>query len=199
VLNPSEQVVVDVRPHWWFLVAPVATLVVVIAGSVVAAAESAPSWAIWMALVALALAAGFLIHRYVRWTSTRLVVTTSRLIRRTGVLSRRVQEIPMAALTDVSYRQSLWDRIIGAGDLVLESAGRDSQEVFPDLPRPARIQQQIVNQIDQGRNLLGGPPVRAPAVTSIPDQIEQLDGLRQRGLLTDAEFDAKKAELLKRL
>lgn len=199
MLNPSEQVVVDVRPHWWFLVAPVATLVVVIAGSVVAAAESAPSWAIWMALVALALAAGFLIHRYVRWTSTRLVVTTSRLIRRTGVLSRRVQEIPMAALTDVSYRQSLWDRIIGAGDLVLESAGRDSQEVFPDLPRPARIQQQIVNQIDQGRNLLGGPPVRAPAVTSIPDQIEQLDGLRQRGLLTDAEFDAKKAELLKRL
>ena len=58
----------------------------------------------------------------------------------------------------------------------------------------------IAVQVDQvRRQQLAGPPVRGAAEPSIPDQIEQLDGLRQRGVLTDAEFDAKKAELLKRL
>jgi len=200
VLNPGEEVVLDVRPHWWYLTAPVAILVVVIVGSLVAVIESAPSWAVWTAVAALALAATFLLHRYARWTSTRLVVTTSRLIRRTGVVSRSGREIPLSSLTDISYRQNLWDRIIGAGDVLLESAGRDSQEVFPDLPRPAQIQQVIAVQVDQvRRQQLAGPPVRGAAEPSIPDQIEQLDGLRQRGVLTDAEFDAKKAELLKRL
>jgi len=199
VLNPGEEVVVDVRPHWWYLTAPVAILVVVIVGSLIAAVESAPSWAVWLAVAALVVSVAFLLHRYARWTSTRLVVTTSRLIRRTGVLSRSGREIPLAALTDISYHQNVWDRIIGAGDLLLESAGRDGQEVFPDLPHPGQIQQQIAAQVDQARGQLNGPPLRRPTETSIPAQIEQLDALRQRGLITDAEFEAKKAELLHRL
>src|SRR3974390_2019952 len=96
MLNPGEQVVIDVRPHWWYLVAPVTVLLIVIAGSLYAA-FAAPAWTDWVALVVLVLAAGWLLRRYVRWTSTRLVVTTSRLIRRTGVLARTGREIPLAA------------------------------------------------------------------------------------------------------
>jgi uncharacterized membrane protein YdbT with pleckstrin-like domain len=199
MLNSGEEVVVDVRPHWWYLTTPIAVLVVVIAASVFAAVKSAPSPAIWAALAALVLSASWLLHRYSRWTSTRLVVTTSRLIRRTGVLSRRGREIPLVALTDVSYRQTIFERIIGAGDLLLESAGREGREVFPDLPRPAQIQREIANQVDQIRRQVGGPPLQAAPASSIPVQIEQLDGLRRRGLITDAEFEAKKAQLLDRL
>jgi membrane protein YdbS with pleckstrin-like domain len=199
MLNPGEEVVLDVRPHWWYLTAPVAVLVIVIVGSLYTAI-AAPSWTDWVALVVLVLAAGWMLHRYIRWTSTRLVVTTSRLIRRTGVLSRTGREIPLAALTDVSFRQTLWGRVIGEGDLLLESAGRDGREVFPDLPHPADIQREIANQVDQLRRQIAGPPVRTvPEAFSISDQIEQLDGLRRRGLITDAEFEAKKIELLDRL
>ena len=141
----------------------------------------------------------WLVGRYIRWVSTSLVVTTSRLIRRTGVLARSGREIPLAALTDISYHQRLLQRLIGAGDLLLESAGRQGQEVFPDLPRPGPH--------PAGRSPLrstgsGGRPRRSGAAAepwSIPAQIEQLDGLRRRGLITDAEFQAKKAQLLDRL
>jgi membrane protein YdbS with pleckstrin-like domain len=202
LLNDGEEVVIDVRPHWWYIAGPVVVLAVVIAGGVAVAVASVPSWVDWVEIAALALAAAWMIGRYARWASTSLVVTTSRLIRRTGVLARNCREIPLAALNDISYHQSLLERVIGAGDVLLESAGREGQEVFPDLPHPARIQQGIATQVDRVRQ---GPAAAVPASPtggvewSIPTQIEQLDGLRRRGLITDAEFQAKKTELLDRL
>jgi membrane protein YdbS with pleckstrin-like domain len=215
LLNDGEEVVVDVRPHWWYLAGPVVALAAVIAGAVAAAVESAPTWVTWVAVGALVLAAAWLIGRYIRWASTSLVVTTSRLIRRTGVLARNGREIPLAALTDISYHQSLLERVIGAGDVLLESAGREGQEVFPDLPGPARIQQAIAVQVDRLRRRGGptgptwltgptggamdGPTSASGTGFSISAQIEELDGLRRRGLISDAEFEAKKTELLDRL
>jgi hypothetical protein len=178
---------------------------------------------IWIVVAALVVAAGWLLARYLRWATTRLIITTSRLIHRTGVLTRRGREIPLTALTDISYEQSIFERIIGAGDILLESAGRDSQEIFPDLPRPARIQNEIYRQVDRARSrAYTGPPSGAPPYgqqpqppygqppydptreqqtvpLSISDQLAQLDDLRRRGLISPDEFRAKKADLLDRL
>jgi uncharacterized membrane protein YdbT with pleckstrin-like domain len=174
-------------------------LAVVIVGAVMVAVNSVPSAVDWITIGALALAVMWLVGRYTRWVSTSLVVTTSRLIRRNGVLARSGREIPLAALTDVSYHQRLLQRLIGAGDLLLESAGRQGQEVFPDLPRPARIQLAIATQVDRARGQASQGGSGGTGPWSIPAQIEQLDGLRRRGLITDAEFQAKKAQLLDRL
>jgi uncharacterized membrane protein YdbT with pleckstrin-like domain len=199
LLTDGEEVVVDVRPHWWYLAGPVVVLGVVIIGAISAAVLAAPSWLDWVAIVALALAVVWLVGRYIRWASTSLVVTNHRLISRTGIFVRTSREIPLPALTDISYRQTLLERVIGAGDVLLESAGRQGHEVFPDLPRPARIQQAIVVQLDQIRHGSRPDSNSAPVAWSIPAQIEQLDALRQRGLITDAEFQTKKTELLGRL
>jgi uncharacterized membrane protein YdbT with pleckstrin-like domain len=186
-------VVVDVRPHWWFLAGPVAVLAAVIGGSVAAIVAGVPGWVKWILLVVLVVAVGWMVGRYLRWYTTRLIVTSTRIIDRRGILRRSGREIPLTALSDIGYRQTIFDRVIGAGDVVIESAGRDGQEVFPDLRHPARIQNEIYSQMQRNR------PGSAPAPTSIPDQIDQLDRLRQRGVITDDEFAAKKADLLKRL
>lgn len=226
LLNEGEEVVVDVRPHWWYLAGPVTVLVLVAAGAIAVAVASTPNWVIWILVAALVVAAVWLVGRYVRWANTRLIITTSRLIHRTGVLTRRGREIPLSALTDISYEQSLFERIIGAGDILIESAGRDSQEVFPDLPRPTRIQNEIYRQVDRARSrMYGQPQYGAPppydqqpppydqtpsplydatreqrtVPLSIAEQLEQLDDLRRRGLISPEEFRAKKADLLDRL
>lgn len=188
--------VVDVRPHWWFLAGPVAVLAVVIAGAVTAWVEGAPGWADWVTVAALAVAAMWLVGRYVRWSTTRMVVTTSRIMDRRGVLGRVGREIPIGSLTDIGYRQRLFQRIIGAGDVVVESAGRDGQEVFRDLPHPAEVHNEIYAQLDRIRR--GAGPGPGPAA-SIPQQIDQLDQLRRRGVITEEEFALKKAQLLDRL
>jgi membrane protein YdbS with pleckstrin-like domain len=194
-LVAGEDVVVDVRPHWWYLAGPVVALAVVIAGAITALVESAPTWTNWLLVVVLAVAVVWLVGRYLRWVSTRLIVTTTRIIERRGILGRSGREIPLRALTDIGYHQSIFERIIGAGDVIIESAGREGQEVFADLPHPAAIHNEIYAQMQQPRP--GGPGGTGTA--SIPEQIDQLDQLRRRGVITEEEFAAKKADLLGRL
>jgi membrane protein YdbS with pleckstrin-like domain len=192
-LAPGESVVVEVRPHWWYLAGPTVLLVVVIAGAITALVESVPGWADWVILVVLALAVLWLVGRYLRWVTTRLVVTTSRIVDRRGILGRAAREIPLSAITDIGYRQTIFERIIQAGDVMIESAGREGREVFPDLPRPASIHNEIYLAMQRSRGAM------APAPPTIPEQIDQLDRLRRRGVITEEEFSAKKAELLGRL
>jgi membrane protein YdbS with pleckstrin-like domain len=195
-LNQGEEVVIDTHPHWWYLAGPVTVMVVVIAGAATGAIEHAPSWAGWLSLVALAVSVVWLLGRYAKWRTTRLIVTNRRLIERRGFFGRRGREIPLLALSDVSFHQTLFERLIGAGTVVIESAGRDSRENFPDLPHPGHIHDEIYNQIDTARrSYQGGGPREA----SIPEQIDQLDQLRRRGVISDSEFEAKKSQLLNRL
>lgn len=99
--------------------------------------------------------------------------------------------------------------MVGAGDLSIESAGERGTNTFHNIRRPAVVQKEIYVQIEANENRkfdrFRGPgpdagPTDATAVQgSIPDQIEQLSALHQRGVISDAEFQAKKAELLDRM
>jgi hypothetical protein len=78
---------------------------------------------------------------------------------------------------------------------VIESAGRDSRETFPDLPHPGAIHDEIYKQLDAARRSYqssGSQP-------SIPEQIDQLDQLRRRGVISEDEFQEKKSRLLDRM
>lgn len=155
-LAEGEEVVVDVRPHWWYLSGPTVVLVVVISGALTALVDAAPSWVAVLTAVAIAVAAVWLLGRYIRWTTTRLLLTTNRVIERRGVLSRVSREIPLLAITDIRCRRTIFERVIGSGDVILESAGRDSEEVFSDLPRPAEIQGAIYAQMEGRRAARAG-------------------------------------------
>jgi membrane protein YdbS with pleckstrin-like domain len=150
-LNPGEQLAIDVRPHWKYLAGPIFAVAVVVVGSVVALVEDVPHWAEIALAVLLVLCLVWLLGRYIKWVTTSFVVTTERLILRKGVLHRTVREILLDRLTDITNNQTLLDRILGCGDILLESPGRDSPEVFPDLPHPVRIQNEIYRLINQRR------------------------------------------------
>lgn len=95
------------------------------------------------------------------------------------------------------------ERIIGAGDLGIESAGERGSETFEDVRKPAIVQNEIYRQMEANSSRIhGGGRQAAPtqeAAGSIPEQIEKLDELRKRGVISDQEFAAKKAELLNRM
>lgn len=209
LLNEGEEVALDIHPHWWFLAGRVATLIVVVLLGGVALGLSAPSWADDIWLVALALALLWLFVRYLRWTTTSLVVTSDRIILRDGILSRRGREIPLEHLNDISFHQSLFERMIGAGSLLFESAGRDSGEQVPCIPKPAEVQNEVYRRMNSARDRTPvdfhwqpGPAAAAAASAqpaanvSVADELERLDALRRRGVLTDQEFDQQKARLL---
>jgi membrane protein YdbS with pleckstrin-like domain len=170
LLNPGEQVAINVRPHWKYLFLPAFATVVALAGSIAVLVANAPQWAEIVLGVVLVVCLVWLFGRYLRWTTTTFVVTTERLILRRGVLKRTGREILLDRLTDITTNQSFLDRILRCGDVLIESPGRDSPETFPDLPHPTSIQNEIYRLIEQRRGGVtqggagGWAPGAAPGV-----------------------------------
>jgi len=116
-------------------------------------------------------------------------------------------EIPLERINNINFHQRIIDRIIGAGDLDIESAGRDGQSHFDFVRHPDGVQHEIYRQME-GRNMptqfaapaaADVPAPAAPAPASVPDQIEQLAHLRDQGHITPEEYEQKKSELLGRM
>ena len=205
LLLEGESVHVDLRPHWWFFIGPALAGIPVLAlGWVVLQLEGdiaqAAAWAYVLLVVAWA---AWLGGRMARWATTHFVVTSDRIVFRTGVLSKHGRDIPLERVNDITSNQTFFERIIGAGDLLIESAGERGQQTFSDIPHPDHVQQEIYRQMEgnAARAMSAGvrPAPAAPATPSVTEQISALADLRDRGAISETEFEAKKAELLKRL
>ena len=196
LLNEGEQVILDLIPHWSTLAVPVAVLLAVLAATI-AGETFNRDLGLGLAVVLLAVIA-WVALRVVRRQTTNLVLTTDRLIHRVGVVAKRGKEIPLERINDIAYHQSVFERLIGTGDLSIESAGARSRETFGDIPRPAMVQNEIYRQMEACA-IRRTDRAAGPRDLTVPEQLEKLDELRQRGIITWAEFDAKKQQLLDRL
>jgi uncharacterized membrane protein YdbT with pleckstrin-like domain len=158
------------------------------------------------------------VGRVLRWTTTHFVLTTERLIFRSGVVAKFGREIPLERINDVTFSQSLFERMIGAGDLLLESAGEHGQSRFSNIRDPETVQLEIYRQMEANDRRRAGyattqphpavadrtptAPTRDPRTPDAPsalDDLERLANLRDRGAVTEEEFQRMKRELLDRM
>lgn len=204
-LHPSEELVLHLHPHWWYIAKSVIALVLAVAFGVVVLAGN---W--WdplkiLAAILVVVALGFFAERYVRWISTHFVLTSDRVIYRSGVIAKTGVEIPLESINAIHFEQRMFERLLGLGDLKVDSASVAGYSVFDDINHPDKVQNEIYLQMeanDQRRfqpAVQAAAPPAAPAEPSIPEQLDQLSGLRDRGVITEEEFQAKKAELLGRM
>jgi uncharacterized membrane protein YdbT with pleckstrin-like domain len=109
---------------------------------------------------------------------------------RTGVIAKHSKEIPLETINDVTFRQGILERMIGAGDLIVESAGESGQNRFTEIRKPEAVQLEIyrMSEARKGLGQPGGP--------SLADELAKLADLRDKGVLTDEEFQARKRKLL---
>lgn len=202
LLNDGETIVLDLHPHWEYFIKQAVTLVGAVVLGLVVLTKDIPGWA--DALVgALVLAAlVWFAVTYAKWATINFVVTSDRLIYRHGVLAKHGIEIPLERVNTVFFAQSILDRIVGSGDLVIESAGEMGRQEFANVRKPSAVQNEIHRQMELNENRkfdrIGTSPA-ASSTASIPEQIRQLESLRRQGVLTDGEFQTKKTELLGRM
>lgn len=138
--------------------------------------------------------------RLLGWSMTHFQVADHRVIWRTGVLARSGVEISLDRISNVNFHQSIVERLFGAGDLVIESAGREGQSRFTDVRHPDAVQLVIY---EQAAHLSGLGATPAASSATIPDggpdmadTIERLSDMHARGLLSDDEFRTAKQRLL---
>ena len=210
LLNENEEVLLDLRPHWWFIAPHSAALLGVVIVAIVAVALDAPDIVKYILNGVVVLVLATLVWRWLRWSRINFVITTDRLIFRSGVVAKRGIEIPLERINTVFFAQSLFERLVGSGDLTVESAGEGGQQHFDNVRHPQLIQQEIYRAMEINKNqgfaamaqAHAAAAVAAPSADrplSIPEQIEQLDQLRLRGVITEQEFQTKKRDLLNRM
>jgi hypothetical protein len=120
-------------------------------------------------------------------------------------------EIPLEQVNDVRFEQGIFDRIVGAGTLLIQSASTTGTNSFDHIRHPEDVQRTIFHQgeLNQRRSPhrsapppAAGPPARPdgsaapPASPSVTTELERLADLRARGVLTEEEFQAQKARIL---
>lgn len=203
LLTDDEDLVLDLRPHWWFLAPAGALLTVAVLFGLAALIKDWVNWiSVPIGLWVLGSLAWFGV-RYLTWNTTNFVVTNERVISRTGVVSKRGIEIPLDRINTVFFNQTIFERMIGAGDLGIESAGEGGRQTFNDIRKPNLVQNEIYRQVEglESRKLqkMGQAASGGSAPESIPDQIEKLDQLRRQGVVTEEEFERKKRDLLDRM
>jgi uncharacterized membrane protein YdbT with pleckstrin-like domain len=157
-LAAGEQPVLLLHPHWKTLIRPILVAVLVVAVALVAEViPSGSDQAVTRAaigVVAVVFVMAWLIVPVLRWRTTTYELTTKRLRTRFGIITRKGRDIPLTRINDVSFEKGLLDRLLGAGRLVVESAGEHGQIVLKDIPDVADVQATLFRLVEDEQRRL---------------------------------------------
>jgi uncharacterized membrane protein YdbT with pleckstrin-like domain len=104
-------------------------------------------WALWAVLLVR------LILKVFEWSVNYFVVTSQRMLLASGIVTRKVNMMPLAKVTDMSFQRSTLGRILGYGQFILESAGQDQALRIVDyLPYPEQLYLEVCGLIFKGKD-----------------------------------------------
>lgn len=196
LLSDDEVIESQFRPHWSGILRE--GLIVLVGIAVTVALLLFLDLEYWVYVALWVLVAVLIVRGLVRWLTTLHVVTNERLIYRAGFIAKHGTEIPLEVIQNVAFNQTLFERVFGTGDLMIESAGTHGQTRYRDIPNPEAVQSLIYRSREVRMMSVerGGVSPSAPTEESAVSQLERLSKLHDEGKLSDAEFEAQKAKLL---
>jgi uncharacterized membrane protein YdbT with pleckstrin-like domain len=154
LLGDDEDVVQHLHPHWLTIFWPVVWFLLIVGGASFGTAlipVGRQQGVLRMLVLALAvlLLLSLVLVPLLRWRTTHYVITTHRLLFREGILARRGRDLALSRITDVSFTQTLWERIINSGTLTIESAGDSGATVLRHIPDSDGVQQLLNHMVEE--------------------------------------------------
>ena len=209
-LAPGERILYRARYHWIFFGKAILLLVASIALSAadlwLSQKEANPAAVrvlAWVAGAVLVFALILLLVRSIRAAADEFVVTDRRIIHKLGFFSHETRQCPLARVQDITVDQSFWGRLLGYGDLGIETASEGGQILFPTISNPEALRTAIWTHVGTGG--LSAPAAAAstsaasPAASSASDRLAKLNELKNQGLITPEEFEQKRTAIVREL
>ena len=199
MLGENERIILITRQHGFVLISAILAEIIVIL--IVIAAMSALT-----ILVNVLAAFGFLLvllplismlRDILIWNNHEYIVTNRRVIQISGIFNKNVVDSSLEKVNDVKMTQTFFGRLFDYGDVEILTASEIGVNLFRRIGDPVKFKTAMLN----AKEKLGyeGTGSHAQRAESIPQQIAELDVLRKQGVVTDAEFQAKKRELLAKM
>ena len=208
-LAPGESILYRARYHWVFYSFSIIVLFLAAAlgvASLVAtknqAGDEIGNPLKWLAAAFAAIALVAFLARRFRANLDEFVVTNRRVIRKVGLFAREIQHAPIEKIQDVTIEQGILGRLLGYGTVIVETASEKGMLVFPSIASPESMRTHIWGQAPAATPAAAAAAVSlAPAAASVTAEkrLEDLQSLKQRGLVSDEEYAAKRKEILSHL
>jgi uncharacterized membrane protein YdbT with pleckstrin-like domain len=222
LLASNEHIVYRTRKHWIApLLATVTGTLLTVGGLVAVFSQFLVDQGFWHDLLtwggAIALVVGLVLlgKAFIDWRSEEYVVTNHKVMKVSGILRKTAEGSALEKINDITISQSLLGRSLGYGTLIVTTAADESNLNYTAMREPMEFRKEILDQkqefergdaraiaeaVRQQRPAAAAPDVpEEPSAEEITATIERLAQLRSSGAITAEEFEAKKAELLKRL
>lgn len=202
LLGEDEQVLFVTHQHWLVLAGEILSESLLSVALVVLVTMI---WVWWVPNVLVALGYLLLVFPLISllrdvliWSKRKYVVTNRRVMQLYGVFSKNVTDSSLEKVNDVKMSQSFLGRMFGYGDIEILTASELGVNKFTHIGQPIQYKTAMINAKEKLERAPAeaGPGRPAP---NLADLLAQLDVLRQHGVLTEAEFQSKKTELLKKM
>jgi hypothetical protein len=196
LMGQNERILLTTRQHWFVLLSnillEIVLIVVLVLGiSALTAFYQAAVFGFVLMLVPLI----GMIRDILTWTNREYIVTNRRVIQISGVLSKDVVDSSLEKVNDVKMSQSFFGRLFDYGDIEILTASELGVNLFKRIGDPVRFKTAMLN----AKERLGFDEIGGRTEEDIPSLIARLDELRKRGIISEAEFQKKKAELLAKI
>jgi membrane protein YdbS with pleckstrin-like domain len=154
-LNEDEELLAELRPHWIFLFGPLFTSIGVWAALIVIIVvwRNAPGWTNYPELILALIPGLWLLGRLIRWRSYDIALTSTRILVRQGIFRRETVQLRLQRITEVNVSQTLIERVLGVGRIVIDVQGEDDSMTLEYVRKPAVVQRVINSQINE---IVGG-------------------------------------------
>ncbi len=201
MLGKNERILLRARKHWFILFGNIALEIILIIALIVsvivlAAMTAFPMVTLGLILVLVPLIG--MVRDFLIWYNRQYIVTNRRVIQTAGVFSKDVVDSSLEKVNDVKMSQTFFGRLFDYGDIEILTASEVGANVFRSIGDPVKFKTAMLNAKEQlgFDDEMGNP---GSGANDIPSLIAALDNLRTRGILSEEEFQQKKAELLSKL
>jgi uncharacterized membrane protein YdbT with pleckstrin-like domain len=185
--------------------------------------------AFWASIALTVVGVGMVGYSYIQWWVEDYAVTNQKVMKVAGLLRKRTSGAALEKINDVVMEQGPLGRMLGYGTLKVATASDSTDLVYETMRSPAEFRRAMLDQkmefeqadarhIAEAVRAAGAagpavpvaapvPPVTvpapvgpaAPAAPSADEKLRSLAKLRDDGLITAEDYEAKKAELLEQM
>jgi uncharacterized membrane protein YdbT with pleckstrin-like domain len=192
-LLPGEKLILLSRQHILVLAKPVLLNLAVLAILAIVVYKYGDARILFLELIPL----GYLVLKFFSWKQREYILTDRRIVKQEGVFSVSSFDAPLDKINNVFHQQSLMGRLFQYGEVGLETASEQGTTVFSFLARPLAFKNSLVSQREL--YLGAGKPSSASQAAEVPKLLEDLASLRDRKIISAAEFEEKKKALLNKI
>lgn len=121
---------------------------------------------------------------FIAW-GTHYSISNMRVYAKSGIISKKTKEATLEKITDVNLKQGWLGRLLGYGDLIINTAGTGGYEiVLSSITSPGKV-----------RDMLNNASSQFSSIDRIQDRIDRLEDRYLLGEITREQFERAKKEL----